>query len=224
MAKHSSAILAALALFLATAAQAQVVQTSGSGSAVSSVEGSASFESYLALVANPYVEGGMSFTRTNLSFDNNGCGYAGCSDAFPGFSGNYEYGTGNNGYFSMYADGGATFHGLEFILGSGYGPGNRHVSWEAYLDGSLVSSGSTMADMGTVIGFSSTSGFDELRYTDYFSNFFSAPAFDEVRADFSGTSSSVPEPASMMLFGTGLVALYGFGRKRRRKSGNSEVV
>ena len=69
--------LAALAgALLSTSAFATVIQSVGAGSAVSTVQGSADFESQNALNDNPYSEGGMLFSRTGLSFNNNGCGFA----------------------------------------------------------------------------------------------------------------------------------------------------
>ena len=64
----------------------------------------------------------MSFSRTNLSFNNNSCGLAGCS-SHPGFYsgatpfvGNYIYVTGNGGYFNIKSTG-VDFTALEFISG-----------------------------------------------------------------------------------------------------------
>ena len=74
------------AALLATASQAAVVQSTGAGSAVSMVQGSADFESLSALNNNPYSEGGMDFSRQGLSFNNNSCGFAGCT-GHPGFAG-----------------------------------------------------------------------------------------------------------------------------------------
>ena len=64
-----------------------VTQTTGAGSAVSIIEGTANFENPSALSDNPYLEGGMAFSRTDLTFDNGGCGFAGCSShaGFVGF-------------------------------------------------------------------------------------------------------------------------------------------
>ncbi|MEN8206880.1 MAG: hypothetical protein ABFS24_12830 [Pseudomonadota bacterium] len=59
---------------------ATVTQSLGVGSAVSSINATADFESINALNDNHYVEAGLKFSRTNLSFDNNGCGYAGCPE------------------------------------------------------------------------------------------------------------------------------------------------
>ena len=189
--RFTSVAAAALLVFASAApAQAQVSQTWGVGSAVTTITNSASFESVNALNDNPYVEDGLSFTRTNLSFNNNGCEYAGCSGhtGFIGFTGNYMYGTGTAGFFSMLAPTATKFYGLEFIVGTGFSQSTTTVTWQAFLGNIMLSSGSTSANVGDVIGFSSATGFDELRYTDSFTNF-GAPAFDEVKAM---TTSTVP--------------------------------
>lgn len=209
----SLAAMAGLVLVTSTSAQAQVTQTLGAGSAVTTITNSASFESTNALFDNPYVEGGMSFSRTGLTFDNNSCGFAGCGYAFPGFSGNYMYGTGGGGYFTMKAPTASVFYGLEFIAGSGYGgSSNNGFLWEAFLGGNSVSSGVIYGAVTKVIGFSSATGFDELRYTEQ-GGF--APAFDEVIAQ---TSSAVPEPGTWALMAAGLVMVGGIASRRKRAS------
>jgi len=229
-------LLLAITLF-ASSAYADTIQTIGIGSAVITVDGSADFESFAALYDNPYSEGGMLFSRTGLTFNNNGCGYASqdnpvsCSPAFPGFSGNYMYGmsTGDGGYFEITAGGGNTFRGLEFVLGSGFGPDEpRPVAWASYDAGNnLISSGSFFGVMGTVVGFSDSSGFATLRYTSGFdtsadfSTTFNAPAFDTVRADFTQFSTqSVPDSATTSsLFGIGIAGLLLARYRVRKRSG-----
>lgn len=203
--------LALVALLVAQSATANVVQSVGEGSAVTSVNASADFENMASLNANPYSEGGLLFSRTNLSFNNNGCGYSGCSGhtGFNGFTGNYMYGTGTGGSFSISALGAALIYGLEFKVGSGYGVNNTSVGWQAFLGGNQVGAGSIASfAVGQVIGFASATGFDELRYTDL--NGFSAPAFDSVRAQLA--PATVPVPGSVWLFGSALIALLGFNR------------
>jgi len=206
-------VLILAALSVPHVVSAQVSQTVGSGTAVTTVQASADFENQAALNGNPYVENGLSFSRTGMTFNNNGCGFAGCNgNQWSGmWQGNFMYGTGATGsYFSMFLTGGQTFSGLEFQVGSGFWTQNAAtVGWEAYFGGGLLSSGSAALTQGDVVGFSSATGFDELRYftTNGTQN---TAAFDQVRAEF--TSVSVPEPSALILmlsgmFGLGLVAL-----------------
>jgi hypothetical protein len=187
-----------------------VTQTTGAGSAVSIVEGTANFESLSALFDNPYLEGGMAFSRTGLTFNNNGCGFAGCAynSGFVGFSGNYMYGLGTDGYFDMAATGGNVFHGLEFTIGDGYPSNLQNVTWQAFSNSILVDSGTLSLSSGTIIGFSDAIGFDTLRYTSNDG----APAFDSVNAQFT---AAIPEPEIyvMMMVGLGLL---GYVTRRKK--------
>jgi hypothetical protein len=204
-----------LGLAVCSGAIASVVQTTGAGSSVTTVNGSADFENVNALFDNPYEEGGMLFSRTGLSFNNNGCGFAGCVGSFPGFTGNYMYGTGQAGFFDLAAGPGNTFSGLEFLVGTGFGTSTTPVVWEAFKSSVLVDSGSIgSVAVGSVIGFNDPAGFDVLRYSDTFSGF-AAPAFDTVRAQFV-TTEVLPEPATFLFLAGGLAGLTLFRRRARR--------
>ena len=187
----------------------------GSGSAVTTVDAAADFESTDALFDEPYLEDGLSFSRT-LTHDNNGCGYAGCGGhiGFTGFSGNYMYGTGG-GYFEISTTGNDVFDGLEFVIGTGFSQSTTNVAWEAFLNNASVGSGfASNLNVGTVVGFSG-SAFDRVRYTDNTSGDFAAPAFDTVRADLTAGGGVVPEPATwaLMIAGFGLAG----GTLRRQR-------
>lgn len=207
-------------------ATAAVIQTFGSGSAVTTVEATADFESLTSL-GSTYSEGGMTFNRVNYSLNNNSCGFAGCSGSFHpvGFIGNYFYGntiTSNQpSYIQILADGNAQFTGLEFI--TGFSPSNHNNVWAAYLSGALVSSGTGTHTAGSVLGFGSMS-FDELRFASApstLSNFnqFSSAAIDNVRAQFG--SNQIPAPTITSLI---IIALAGFGFCRRQPKASNKYA
>ncbi len=210
------------AALLATASQAAVVQSTGAGSAVSMVQGSADFESRNALNDNPYSEGGMDFSRQGLSFNNNNCGFAGCANLGAGFTGNYMYGAGTGGSFTTTAAGGNRFLGLEMIMGSGFSQSNARVTWQAFDGATLVGNGDFNAPVTAVVGFAGMAGFTSLQFTSTtegnlanFSNTFNAPAFDSVRAQFTN-GQVVPEPGALPLTAVALVGLAALPRRRKK--------
>src|SRR5690349_14046715 len=189
--------IAAAALAFADAASATVMPTFGAGSAVTSSHAAANFESQNSLFDNPYVEDGLRFSRTNLSFNNNGCGFAGCAFnvGFSGFSGNYMYGAGLGGYFEISAPIGKAFTGLEFVPGTGSQLlSTTAITWQAFLSGAPVGSGVVVADVTSILGFADLLAFDLLRFSTAFDGgpaefgflgSFNTPAFDSVRAQYS---------------------------------------
>lgn len=193
------------------------------GSAVNDIDASAFFESSDSLFNNPYIENGLSFTRNNISLNNNSCGFAGCSTAWDIFTGNYFYGSGTGSYpqyIEISTVGSELFYGLEFMFDSGHGD-TFDYAWDALLIGSSVSNGTGSTADEFIAGFSSMTGFDTLRITASYDPFASvydstlrkSPAIDNVYAQFSPTS--VPEPSILALMGAGLAGL-GFARRKRK--------
>ena len=208
-------ILTTIALLIGAPAlaRAQVTLSTGAGSAVSRVDVSASFESSSALTASPYVENGLTFTRTGLTDNNNGCGYAGCDTHFLSFASNFMYGVGG-GYFSVFAPSGRVFSALELIADNGFITTSPSTYvFAAFLHGIVAGSASLAAPAGTIMGVASLTGFDELRYYSTLQGN-RAPAFDEVRAQLVDVTAT-PEPASMVLFATGLLAIACIAVRRR---------
>jgi hypothetical protein len=220
LSRFAAAVVAICAMLGPSSISAATIQTFGSGSAVTSIDATANFESNASLFSNPYTENGLVFTRVGLTLNNNGCGFAGCGGAatFPGTSGNYFYGstTSSGGYIEI--DTALTFTALEFVFGWSV---PHAVVWETLLDGNVVGSGSlTGIAGGTIFGFANTTGFDELRIASSatgsvsFNSGDSSPSIDTVRAQFA--VGAVPEPSTwaMMILGFSGV---GYMTYRRRK-------
>ena len=119
--------------------------SSGVGSAVTTVNAIANFEDVVSLNGNPYVENSLSFSRTNLTLNNRGCGFAGCivHNPFYGgptpFTGNGMFGRGP-GSFSIHSTGDDTFTALEMLVSTGLN-NTPTLTWSTFLAGALVSTG-----------------------------------------------------------------------------------
>lgn len=213
-------LIAVLAVGLsASAAHAALVQTTGSGSAVTAATATADFETAASLGAS-YTEGGLTFTRVGITTNNNGCGYAGCTYAFQsvGFVGNYFYGatTGSGDHYVQIDANSGDLSAIEFIFG--WAGAQHGFYWEAFDDNVLVGSGNGVANAGTVFGLSG-GAFDRLKFTTAqgsaaLTNFSQgiSPGIDNVRVQ----ANAIPEPGSIALVGLGLLAAARVRRQTRR--------
>lgn len=201
-------------------AHAAVIQSVGSGSAVSHADAVANFESIAADNLH-YVENGIAFSRIGLS--TNPCGYAGCSSDFYSYSGNYMYGARNpGGYFQIEATPGKSFQGLELLTQTPYPlPQPVNFLYQTLLKGVVTGSGNGSVATFAVLGFFDPLGFDTLRFTETarvtptFDTTDNAPSFDNVRVQYVSTGQAVPEPTTLALLGLGLL---GFAVSRRNSA------
>lgn len=126
----------------------------------------------------------------------------------------------NNTVISLANSG--TMFGIQMNLGDGYTPQGNHNFWFEVLNGSTVlDSGTFTADttQAFLFGIRDDSGFTTLRLVGSglsaaSGTAYNAIAFDNVVVDLS---RPVPEPASLLLLGGGLLGLSALVRRRMRK-------
>ena len=211
--------VAAAACFAASVAPAYAVSvTFGSGSAVSSVDRSATFDAIASgFNLDGYTEDGLLISVPDFAFS----GFDPFNEGNIRNSG-FHYGSGGNTSFvTIAALDNSRIFGIEFLLGHGQGSTNANVAWEALRGGSVVGSGNFATPRGSVVGFFDVVGFDELRVGANGSSYtalgqFQSIALDDLVADLTRSSSEVPLPGAVipMLSGLGILA----ARRLRKKA------
>ena len=156
-------------------------QTQGPGSAVSSVDLSATFDALNATTVvhlENFTEGTLKVTTSADSWAAD-FAMAASLDPFNGATGVdrgfYAISSGNNDWVTIQTTNLALIHGVEFIYGNTWTTGNSQqpwgnpnavVEWQTWRNGVLVSTGAVGAtfqlQLGTVLGFYDPAGFDQL--------------------------------------------------------------
>lgn len=189
--------------------------TTGAGSAVSVIDRSATFDTITTdgIDISAYSEGMLDISTPGGLSDVGFTAFTSGAGTVLGF----YYAGGNNDFTTITTSDSVEMFGLEFLIGHGFtGTLDTSVVWETYNNGNLQDSGQFNTTRGTVVGWSGTTGFDELRVgasTLGYANFGDAQAI--AIDNLSVQLSAVPLPATIWLFGSGLLGLLGITRRRR---------
>ena len=206
--------LSLILLLLVLNANAAVIVTTGTGTAVSVVDRIATFD---AITLN-----GMNisaYTENQLSVTGAGTSFLGVSSFSSVDQGGYYYNNGGStGWTAISTTDNSIMYGVEFLMADGISTGyaDTRVVWETYANSILTGSGIYLSNRGAVVGWSDSSGFDELRvganpdinYTAL--GQFQAIVVDDVKVALS----PVPIPSAVWLFSSGLIGLIGLARRK----------
>lgn len=229
----SAASALALLAFAGTG-QAATIQTEGAGSAVTSIDRSASFDSLTssnAVNLDTYQENGLAITTASTSWGEDPA--LAPMDPFHGANGSdrafYAMANGSDTWVTIAATDAQTLFGVEFMYGNTwttgdiYGPypwGNHDavLAWQTLdANDNVISSGSVgggpLLEMGTIVGFYDPDGFASLQVQATMPNqTIQALALDNLNVQLQ----PVPEPSTLPLVALG-AGLLGIGRRPARR-------
>jgi hypothetical protein len=219
----TNAILTGACLVFGDPVLAATVQTFGAGSAVTTVDRAATFDSITqsGIPLSDYTENNM-FVGANADslIGYEVFGGANPSPYFYCLDGG-SMGGGADSWVTIYATDSAKIYGIEFLYGNswtngsgGWGNNNAWVTWQT-LNGSTVESSGQAGPygglyVGVVLGFYDPNGFDTLQVKCNAPNQ-SDPNIQALAMDNLSVQLTVPEPATLVLLGGALL-----GAMRRR--------
>ena len=222
----ASAAALLLALSPASAVHAQFSQTTGANSAVvGTPDRVATFNSVVTGTnLTNYSENGLFITVPDTAltgFDPTG------GSGLGGFSGGFHFPNGTvNAFTNLRATDGGLLTALELNVGSGFVGNQTNLYYQALLSGAVVGSGALAVTSGTVVGFASTVGFDQINLGAA-SSLTAAQtatattqnglAVDNVRVRLANTANVAPEPGSLALAALPLLGSVGVVLRRRKK-------
>jgi len=216
-------------------ARATTTQTVGAGSAVSSADDSANFNTFTDSDLSVYTEDGLSVSTVGLEYDSfnpfNGAGDR---------SGFYYPGGGTSGnWVTIETTDLSEMSGVEFLYGNGwpvdvsvptFGVDSAVLYWQTLNGGVVDASGSVVLDVGTIVGFSNPAGFDELQVSSNDGEGspippgYNAIALDNLEVQLA-PPATVADSDTGLTLGLGLIfAGWGFGRKFVRPAGRGPTL
>ncbi len=199
-------------------ANAALTQTTGAFSAVTSVDRSASFNSLVeGQDLSAYTEDLLSIATPHVAYfcapyifkyNNDGSSYYYPKD------GNYDWVT-------IKTTDGRAMEGVEFLYANGWYNDAVTIDWRAYVGATLVSSGSTVQDRGTILGFSDPNGFEilKVRAVVHEGDTYQAIAIENLKVQVG--DFIVPEP-STVLAGIGALGMLGVSAWKRWKQADRQ--
>ena len=194
-----------IVLLISTTTYGSLIYTTGDGSAVSSIDRIATFDAISGSLSN-YTEDGI-----NIFVNDTHCCFSGGYYVSDG----YDAGNVTDSLYRIFAADSAMFFGAEILLQDwGYGTTFNTFVWQTYRSGILTGTNTfTTPSSGTIMGWSDTSGFDELRIGTFLGSK-NALWFDDLK--IQTTSTSVPEPSTIAIFALGMIGLAS--RRFKKKS------
>jgi hypothetical protein len=195
--------------------------------AVASADRSATFDSVTTGTSlTSYSEDGLLFSIPGAT------AFEGFTPAPAGFSGNFFYPSGGSlNPLTITTTDSALLYGIQFFLGSGFSSQDPAgallpIAYQLSLGVNVLGSGTfdaVQTSTGYLVGFRDPSGFGTLTITNCGVDpctlgSVNAIAIDNVTADITAPLTTVPEPTSLMLLGTGLLGLMALAARSKREA------